>query len=235
MSSYKLTYKLFGDSSILVEWPLSISPEILSDIKGFNDEILHLQFIQETIPAYNSITIIYDSLIISSFDCIQYLQDIYKNKKARSNKPSTLWKVPVCYDLSYGKDMTYLADTKGLSVSEIIELHSSAVYDIHFIGFLPGFPYLGGLDERLHTERKQNPELHIKKGAVAIGGKQTGIYPADSPGGWHVIGHTPISLFDVNGIQPCLVEMGDKLQFYSISKVELQEHNYELLKETYHD
>ena len=126
----------------------------------------------------------------------------------------------MCYDDVFGIDLDELSEEFNLSKSEIIELHSRSNYTVFFVGFLPGFLYLGGLDERLHFPRKKTPRLKVLKGAVAVGGKQTGIYPNESPGGWNIIGNSPINFFDVNKEVPCFAQSGDKISFYRVSKEE---------------
>ena len=120
--------------------------------------------------------------------------------------------------MEFGIDLEALSNSINLSVEEIIELHSKPFYIIYFIGFLPGFLYLGGLDSKLQTPRKANPRLKVPKGSVAIGGNQTGIYPSESPGGWNIIGKSPINFFNLKNDTPCFAKPGDKLQFYPISK-----------------
>ena len=117
----------------------------------------------------------------------------------------------------FGVDLEVISKEKGLTKEQIITLHSASVYTVYFIGFLPGFLYLGGLNEKLHIPRKSTPRLQIKKGSVAIGGNQTGVYPNESPGGWNIIGNTPISFFDVSKDKPCFAKAGDGIVFHSIS------------------
>ena len=114
--------------------------------------------------------------------------------------------------------MEHFLQVKSLSKAELIVLHTKVVYTVFFIGFLPGFLYLGGLDPKLYFDRKTTPGLHVKKGAVAIGGQQTGIYPQDSPGGWHVIGQTPVELFNKAHNPPCTIQAGDQLKFVAIDQ-----------------
>jgi inhibitor of KinA len=133
-----------------------------------------------------------------------------------------IWLVPVCYELDYGKDLENLAKTKGLGIEELIALHSSTTYRIHFFGFLPGFMYLNGLPEILHSARKAVPERAVPAGSVAIGGSQTGIYPRQSPGGWHIIGRTPLALFDAEKNPPVWASPGDSLRFVPIHESELE-------------
>lgn len=129
---------------------------------------------------------------------------------------SQTWEIPVCYDSDYGPDLGSLAIAHRLTVNRLIELHSSVTYRLHFFGFLPGFPYLNGLPEQLHTPRKSVPDRMVAAGSVAIGGRQTGIYPQESPGGWHVIGRSPVVLFDLKKNPPVWASPGDLLKFVPI-------------------
>jgi KipI family sensor histidine kinase inhibitor len=127
------------------------------------------------------------------------------------------WEVPVCYDRTFGIDLHEIAQKKNLTVEEIITLHTAPTYQVFSIGFLPGFLYLGGLDARLHTDRKSTPRMNVKKGAVGIGGMQTGIYPKSSPGGWQILGNSPLTFFDVSKENPCFAKAGDFIKFVSIT------------------
>lgn len=134
-----------------------------------------------------------------------------------------IWQIPVCYSLKTGRDIEILANSKNLSQKELIELHSQPPYRLHFYGFLPGFMYLNGLPETLHTERKSVPDREVPIGSVAIGGTQTGIYPSSSPGGWHLIGQTPIRLFDPSLSNPVFASPGEQIEFVPISKQEFDD------------
>eukprot|EP01136_Pigoraptor_vietnamica_P038048 Opistho-1_new@106825 len=125
--------------------------------------------------------------------------------------------IPVCYDLSLAPDLVELATLHQLSVEEVIQLHTAQTYRVYMIGFLPGFAYMGSVDERIRTARKANPRTKVPAGSVGIAGEQTGIYPLDSPGGWQLIGQTPLPLFDATRTDPCLLQPGDEVQFCSIS------------------
>ena len=151
---------------------------------------------------------------------ISNLKKEYFNREPTNKSAFKLWKVPVCYDREFGLDLVEISKVKKLSFAEIIKLHSGVIYTVYFIGFLPGFLYLGGLDKRLHFPRKKSPRHHIKKGAVAIGGHQTGVYPNSSPGGWNIIGNTPLDFFDRNDLTPCFAKPGDKVQFVPIDRSE---------------
>ena len=131
-----------------------------------------------------------------------------------------IFEIPVCYGGEYGPDIANIAEHAGLSEEEVIRVHSSRDYLIYMLGFLPGFTYLGGLDERLHTPRLANPRIRIPAGSVGIGGSQTGIYPLDSPGGWQLMGMTPVKTYDPSREMPILVEAGDYIRFVPVDEAE---------------
>lgn len=221
--TFPLTYKPFGERSILIEWLSKIETHILLDILHFKEKIANknIERIIELRSAYNSLLVIYNEFDTGFADEADKLKAIYTSNEASTKTTSRLWKIPVCYDVSFGIDLETISEDKNMSKEDIVTCHSKTVYTIYFIGFLPGFLYLGGLNETLFTPRKSTPRLEIEKGAVAIGGNQTGIYPQESPGGWNIIGNSPINFFDVSKEKPCFAKAGDKLQFYSIS---LKEH-----------
>jgi inhibitor of KinA len=220
--SFKLTYKPLGARAILVEWPSVISKEILRDIIQFKTtiEVKNITSIVELKSAYNSLLISYNSICRNFENEVNILKNIYLSPKLSNDMMSVLWKIPVCYDDSFGIDLQHIFDLTGLSKRDIISRHCDAIYTVYFIGFLPGFLYLGGLDDSLKIPRKGTPRLKIEKGSVGIGGNQTGIYPCESPGGWNIIGNSPISFFDVSKQVPCFAKPGDKIIFKSITKKE---------------
>jgi inhibitor of KinA len=220
--NYKLNYFRCNERSVLISWPQKIDENILYDILNFKDGIKEniVKHKVEIIHAYNSILIIYDKTIENFNDTKCHLNSIYNASKGKQNRSNVLWEIPVCYGDAFGFDITTICNDKSISKEELIRLHSTPQYTIFFLGFLPGFPYLGGLDSRLHTPRKSNPKQEVPAGSVAIGAHQTGIYTQNSPGGWHVIGKTPIKLFDPHQSPPCFMEPGHKLRFVPISKDE---------------
>ena len=219
MSGYKLTYKRFGERSILIEWPPEINENVLYDVLNYKESIVqsNIKSIIEVKSAYNSILINYTNTIDNINDVFLTLKALYKPSKSSKQKEAVLWRVPVCYDTKFAIDLEDLALSKKCSIDDIIQWHSNDIYTIYFIGFLPGFYYLGGLDKKLHHPRRSSPRLQIKKGAVGIGGNQTGVYPNVSPGGWNIIGNSPIHFFDVNLQEPCFAKQGDKIKFESVS------------------
>jgi len=134
-----------------------------------------------------------------------------------------IWQIPVCYSRDTGRDLELLAKHKSISQEELISKHSRSPYRLHFYGFLPGFMYLNGLPKELHTPRKSIPDRAVPVGSVAIGGSQTGIYPSSSPGGWHLIGQTPISLFDPNLAIPVFASAGERIEFIPVTIQEFEQ------------
>ena len=213
---FQLTYKLFGSSAILVEWPANISQEIIQDIISFERQVKEIESILDTIIAYNSLLIRYKNPIIDNEIMISQLKKIYTASSYLIKQDQFLWHIPVCYDASFGIDLEEIACKKKCSVAEIIRLHTEVDYLVYFIGFQPGFLYLGGLDQNLHVPRKSNPRVRVDKGSVGIGGSQTGIYPQNSSGGWNIIGKSPLNFFNMKASNPCFAKPGDRIQFVSV-------------------
>ena len=218
MGTFRLTYKRYGKNAILIEWPKKIDKNILDDVVLFKKKVIqnYTKQIVNITNTYNSLTIIYNYTINIIYDDILDLKSLYGQEISQEKAKNYRWEIPVCYDHKFGLDLGELGSKNKLTTSEIISLHSSQIYTVYFIGFLPGFLYLGGLDKKLHIPRKSNPRLRVEKGSVAIGGSQTGIYPSMSAGGWHIIGNSPISFFDIELKDPCFAKSGDEIQFIPI-------------------
>ncbi|WP_145152059.1 5-oxoprolinase subunit PxpB [Paenibacillus xylanexedens] len=171
----------------------------------------------EWVPSYTSVTVFYDPFI-SSYPqlCKILLQQLHQMKESVQDKPRTVT-IPVCYGGKWGPDLDYVASEHGLTPEDVIAIHTSGDYLVHMIGFAPGFPYLGGLSERIATPRRATPRLRVEAGTVGIGGKQTGIYPVDTPGGWQCIGRTPLRLFRPGENIPSLLATGDRVRFEQIT------------------
>jgi len=220
MTVFKLKYSPYGSSGVLVEWPLEINDSILKDRIRY-EHVLRNKSIElniEIIAAYNSLLIIYDTSIDNFYNTKNQLLELYYQQESIGSLTNFRWIIPVCYEGDFAIDFEEYSLAKKLSKNDIVDLHCNQIYKVHFIGFLPGFLYLGGLDEKLHFPRKSTPSLNIKKGSVAIGGLQTGVYPINSPGGWHVIGNSPINWFDVDAVNPCFASSGDEIIFDPISR-----------------
>jgi KipI family sensor histidine kinase inhibitor len=230
MKPYPLSIRPYGIHAVLIEWPVEVDEDILEDILQFY-EYLKTHCLKETgwemIPAYNSLTLVQNNLEVDFKSFSQQLIKWYKEKKETLPGQRFLWRLPVCYDLDFGIDLQEVSEKLQLSVPEIIKRHTENIYRVYGIGFLPGFMYLGGLPEALVVPRRATPRLKVEKGAVGLAGQQTGIYPQESPGGWHIIGNCSVSIFDTKREDPCLVNVGDQIQFYTISRAEYDLHKIE--------
>jgi KipI family sensor histidine kinase inhibitor len=227
MNSYPIHIKPFGEHAILIEWPNEIKRDLLDDILTFSGHLRRYGYEEsewEMVPAYNSLTLVNFKQNIDHKKLAKELQIEYPKRKTRAKKRSYLWKLPVCYDKEFAIDMEEVSKYTGKTIEQIITLHTSCTYTVYGIGFLPGFMYLGGVPKDLETPRKDSPRLHVPKGSVGLASKQTGIYPQDSPGGWNLIGNCPIPIFDVKKENPCFVNVGDSIQFYSITKAQYDLH-----------
>ena len=211
-----------GDSSILLQFGNTIDPainrKIAATVQLMREQ--HINGVTDVIPAFCSLLINYDPRVISYEQIKGRMEALVKIDVSAGNTRKRVVEIPVCYGGEYGPDIQNIADHAGLSVEEVIQIHTSRDYLIYMLGFLPGFTYLGGLDERIHTPRLANPRIRIPAGSVGIGGSQTGIYPMDSPGGWQLMGMTPVKTYDPDREVPILVEAGDYIRFVAIDEDE---------------
>ncbi|PIB39136.1 5-oxoprolinase subunit PxpB [Maribacter sp. 4G9] len=225
-----ISLKPYGRHALLIEWPNEVSETILESILDFEDFLVRDCLKErewETISAYNSLLLVHPKIEIDFPKFSQSVKEWYERSKGSVAREKVLWKLPVSYDKAFGIDLDEVADRLGMGIDEIITLHTESVYTVYGIGFVPGFMYLGGVPQELEIPRKATPRLKVKKGAVGIAGKQTGIYPQESPGGWNIIGNCPIPLFDRNKKNPCFVNVGDKIQFQKVSLGEYELHKIE--------
>jgi inhibitor of KinA len=177
----------------------------------------------EWLPSFASVTLFYDPLITPYHEvCKVLIRHLNTMDEAAEDHHRTVI-IPVCYGGELGPDLEYVATEHGLTPDEVIAIHTSGNYLVHMIGFAPGFPYLGGLSENIATPRRPTPRLRVEAGTVGIGGKQTGVYPVSTPGGWQCIGRTPLALFRPTEVPPSLLAAGDRVRFVSISLQEYLE------------
>ena len=231
----QLIYKPFGERAILIQWKAVINAEILKDILVFKAKVeqAKLTHIVDIIQGYHSLTILYNSYDFNLAKEVALLKSLYTSNYNIDDQKFYQWEIPVCYDVEFGIDLEEIVQLKKIDINSIIKLHTTAVYTVYFIGFLPGFLYLGGLHQQLFMDRKANPRLKVLKGSVGIGGKQTGVYPNDSAGGWNIIGKTPVIFFDVNKSNPCFAKPGDTIKFKAISKEKYYQLESKIEKGTY--
>ena len=228
------SYTIFplGDSALTIDFGNVIDP-------GINEQVISLfhhlsnrppAAMKEAIPTYSSLTIHYNFFEANkhkdpdrtTFEWMkqqaeQMITEGFKIKISAEN----IMRIPVCYSEEFGPDIKTIGKANGISAEEIINIHTSSTYKVFMLGFLPGFAYMGEVDEKISYARKPKPEM-LKAGRVGIAGRQTGIYPLDSPGGWQIIGRTPLTLFNKNNDQLTLLNAGDSVQFYSITKDEFE-------------
>ncbi len=207
------------DQAITIEFAAEISEATNMQIIALQHAIESNPFkgFIECVPAYGSLTV-YFSDLVSASTVHSWLSDL--SAQVSDTSFATEGKqisIPVCYDPSLGTDLPWVSSHLNLSLEEIISLHTSISYRVHMIGFIPGFPYMGTLPEQLEVPRKQTPSLKIPMGSVAIAGKQTGIYPAEVPGGWQVIGRTPLKMFDPSKSPCSFLNVGDIVEFKPIT------------------
>jgi inhibitor of KinA len=168
-------------------------------------------------PAYSSVLISFDPLRIRPNDFAAYVRELVDQLNTVEAFSPRVIEIPVCYDCSLGPDLEFVAHHNRLTMEEVAQVHCSVEYLVYFVGFSPGFPYLGELPEKLASPRLSTPRVRVPAGSVAIGGGQTGIYSVSSPGGWRIIGRTPVKLFDLNLEPPSVLEMGDLVRFRPIA------------------
>ena len=214
--------RAMGERAILIEFEPEISENTLEKVLFYKNKIEghYIKVKVEVINTYNSLLVYYTYTIENVYDEVSALTGLFQGTKITKKTIVQLYNIPVCYDVEFGLDLKLISREKNLSLDQIIGLHTQPIYTVYFIGFLPGFLYLGGLDKKLQISRKIQPRMVVQKGAVGIGENQTGIYPKSSPGGWQIIGNSPVPLFDKNRLPPCEISAGDKVKFYQVSKSE---------------
>jgi len=232
-------YAPYGDNGIVVEAGKEISVEAHNKIKGLlnvieeNKELI--EGIEEAIPTYTTLLVFYDPLITSYKELLNNIMKLEEEMTATDMAQLETVYIPVLYGDDMGPDLEKVAKLNNMSVDEVISIHTSGEYLIYMLGFTPGFPYLGGMSEKIATPRLEVPREKITAGSVGIAGNQTGIYPIDSPGGWQLIGRTPLKLFDPLRKPAVLLKAGQYIKFEAIDEKEyyrikeaIEENNYSL-------
>ncbi|OGR20021.1 MAG: hypothetical protein A2X81_12190 [Desulfobacterales bacterium GWB2_56_26] len=215
-------FRLAGDQGMLMEFGETISPAIHGRIRAMLLALdrARLEGVVEFSPAYRSITLLYDPFV-TSFDRLrEELDGLFRESGEIILPTAEIVELPVCYGGRFGPDLAFVAETHQLATEDVIRLHSGPEYLVYMLGFSPGFPFLGGLPESLHTPRLESPRKRVPAGSVGIAGGQTGVYPIESPGGWQLIGRTPAKLFDYGRDRPFLLSAGNILKFKPIDEEE---------------
>jgi inhibitor of KinA len=227
-------FKIFplGDAAATLDMGNTISEALNQKALAMQQWLLDHPFegLKDCLVAYSSLTVLYNPVIIKKyyhppttiFDWVaDRLQQAFEKGVETVNETREVISIPVCYEAPFGPDLAALAQQKELTEQDVVTLHTSTTYNVYMIGFLPGFSYMGEIDEKIAVPRKQHP-TQVLAGSVGIAGSQTGIYPLNSPGGWQIIGRTPLKMFDAFVPEPVKLQAGDRVQFYAITKREFE-------------
>jgi KipI family sensor histidine kinase inhibitor len=208
-----------GDKSLFVEFGDTIDPDLNRKVRLLMLAVqkARLPGVIETIPTYRSLLVYYEPLQIEPGELKKTLHSLSQQLEEDESSSPKITEIPTIYGGEYGPDLPFVAEHSSLNMEEVIQIHSNTPYLIYMLGFTPGYPYLGGMSPRIATPRLDTPRLNIIAGSVGIAETQTGIYPSDSPGGWRIIGRTPLKLFDPNQEPPSLLQAGNYLTFTSIT------------------
>jgi len=214
-----------SDSSLLVVFGNVISPalheRVIALFRAF--QVRHDPRIRNLHPGYASLLIDFDPLRMTHDELTGIVEQLAISPDLTTAGSSNVITIPVCYEVEFGPDLPDVAQHAGLSAEEVVRLHCAPMYLVYFLGFSPGFVYLGGLPEILHTPRLSTPRPSISGGSVGIAGAQTGIYPVDSPGGWKLIGRTPLRMFDPEATPPTRLQPGDRMRFAAIDRATFEQ------------
>jgi inhibitor of KinA len=210
-----------GDTALVVEFGVSIDRRISALVLALSQRIEEagIDGIVETVPTFRSLMIHYDPLRLPQAQLKAQLDALLQNLRA-SESAGRLWRIPACYDPLIGPDLHDVAERLGLSVADVVRLHTTETYHVYMLGFLPGYPYMGDLPQQLVLPRRETPRIKVPPGSIAIAMAMTAVYPLESPGGWHLLGRTPVPLWDLRRETPTLLKPGDKVKFDPIDVAE---------------
>lgn len=212
-----------GDGAVTIEFGDRIAPELVERVGALEGAIAaalsrgELQGVVETMPTFRSLTVIYDPLETTRAELDPALERLLASEATKQGVPPRRWKLPVCYGGSCGADLDDVAAATGLAPEQVVALHAAAEFRVYMIGFMPGFPFLGGLPPALAVPRRREPRVRVPAGSVAITGELSAVYPWESPGGWQLVGRCPVPLFDAASDRPSLLAPGDLVRFEPVS------------------
>ena len=224
-----------GDKALILEFGNQISRDINTRVRAMmiGVENNNWSFIEGLIPTYRSLMIQYNPLLITYDALIEKLVDLEGQLSSMDIPSPIVIEIPVSYGQDHGEDLHFVAKYNSISEEDVVKIHTSRKYLIYMIGFTPGFPYLGGMDEAISSPRLDKPKMKIEAGSVGIAGSQTGVYPVESPGGWRIIGRTPLKLYDAQRERPILLNTGDYIKFVAIGRDEYVKIKGEVEKNNY--
>lgn len=215
-----------GDAAFTIEFGDRVDPALLASVNALDRAIARehaagrLQGLIETMPTFRSLTVFFDPLVTGRRALIEAIAPLWAGGGADRAIEGRRWRLPVCYEGDFGPDLAETARAIGASVDEVVALHSGTEVRVYMLGFLPGFPFMGDLPERLRLPRRSEPRVRVPAGSVSIAGGLTAIYPWASPGGWHLLGRCPVPLFDARRGSPSLLAAGDKVHFTPVDAAE---------------
>jgi inhibitor of KinA len=217
-----ISYKPLGDGAILIELGNKIDPEINERVHSLSRLLSHNHIggVLDIVPGYATVVVHYDALILGYEQVVEWVKNRQESNNVHLHSTIKVVEIPTIYGGKYGPDLPFISQHTGLDISEIIKIHAQDNYLVYMMGFMPGFPYLGGMDPRIATPRLAAPRQKVPAGSIGIAGNQTGIYSIESPGGWRLIGWTPIRLFDPDNENPFLLAPGDSVRFVPIEEIE---------------
>ena len=209
-----------GDRGLVVEFGTRVDQGLNNLVVALDARLREEAWpgIVETVPTYRSLLVLFDPIILGRRELIRGLEGVISGLRPEDEKRARRWSVPVTYGDGLGEDLDYIATLHGLSTDEVIKCHSQAEYRVYMIGFAPGFAYLGGLPEKLHTPRRVDPRQRTPAGSISIGGVQAAITSVEVPSGWHLLGQTPLRTFDLRREDPFLLKPGDRVRFEPIPR-----------------
>ena len=227
MKQDELKFLACGDSAMTVQFSDTMNESVNRRIRHLAAEIEKgsVKGVRECVPTFCSVTVYFDPSLTRYSRVEKAVKKINAAYREGKTEKGRVFLIPVCYEDEFAPDMEDLCAHSGLTREEVISIHTGRDYLIYMLGFLPGFPYLGGMDKRIEAPRLDTPRTSIPAGAVGIGGKQTGIYPLASPGGWRLIGRTPVKVYDPDRETPILYKAGDYIRFFPITPEEFASHD----------
>ena len=228
-------FLLTGDTSVTVEFGNEISGEINAAIRAFNIALSKsgIDGIVETVPTYRSLMVHYRPEKIRHAELCEKMRGLLGKLDDIEIPPAEVVEIPVLYGGEEGPDLAFVAEHNGKTEDEVVKIHTGTEYLIYMLGFTPGFPYLGGMDDSIASPRLKSPRVRIPGGSVGIAGTHTGVYPIDSPGGWQLIGRTPLKLYDPGRERPILLEAGQYIKFRAVDREEYEAIGREVEQGTY--
>jgi len=220
----KVRFLSAGDRALVVEFGDRVDRKLSEDVLRLNATVRSwaLEGVIETIPTFRSLMIHFDPFVISR-EKLEHTIERVLGGDSGSQIDTRLWRIPVCYEAEFAPDLAEVAQLAGCSPSDVVVLHSGTIYHVYMMGFLPGFPYMGDLPPKLALPRRADPRLRVPPGSISIATSLTAIYPYESPGGWHLIGATPIRLFDLDRPSPALLAPGDAVLFQPVDRAHYEQ------------